>query len=108
MAATGWAPILDAGNPIGLQHALAAPRCRWSRPASSSCRAARWRRCTDTAAELDAHLAQVRAVAGPLGLGFAPLGFHPTMRRDQMPWMPKSRYAIMRRYMPLVGSLGWT
>jgi glutamate--cysteine ligase len=23
-----------------------------------------------------------------------------------MPWMPKGRYAIMRRYMPLVGSLG--
>ena len=34
--------------------------------------------------------------ADPLDLGFAPLGFHPTMRRDQMPWMPKGRYAIMR------------
>ena len=44
--------------------------------------------------------------ADPMGLGFAPLGFHPTMRRDQMPMMPKARYAIMRRYMPLKGAYG--
>jgi glutamate--cysteine ligase len=45
-------------------------------------------------------------VAEPLGFGFAPLGFHPTLRREQMPWMPKGRYAIMRRQMPKVGALG--
>ena len=60
----------------------------------------------DTRAELDRHFADVHRVGGPLGLGFAPLGFHPTARRADMPFMPKSRYAIMRRYMPLVGSLG--
>ena len=27
-------------------------------------------------------------------------------RATQMPWMPKGRYAIMRRYMPTVGALG--
>ena len=48
----------------------------------------------------------MRAAAAPLGLGFAPLGFHPTARRDQMPWMPKSRYAIMRGYMPRRGTRG--
>ena len=60
----------------------------------------------DTRAELDRHFADVHAVGAPLGLGFAPLGFHPTARRADMPFMPKSRYAIMRRYMPLVGHLG--
>jgi glutamate--cysteine ligase len=59
-----------------------------------------------TAEELAEHLAQVRAAADPLGLSYAPLGFHPLARRADMPWMPKGRYAIMRRYMPLVGSLG--
>ncbi len=59
-----------------------------------------------TRAELDRHFADVRAVGEPLGLGFAPLGFHPTARREDQPFMPKSRYGIMRRYMPLVGSLG--
>lgn len=59
-----------------------------------------------TNAELRAHLEEVRAVAGPLGIGFAPLGFHPLATREQMPWMPKSRYAIMREYMPRVGAMG--
>ena len=60
----------------------------------------------ETEAELAAHFAALRPVAAKLGLGFSPLGHHPTMTRDEMPWMPKSRYAIMRRYMPQVGSHG--
>src|SRR5690349_2051467 len=60
----------------------------------------------DTRTELEAHFAQVRAVCDRLAMGFAPLGFHPLATRDAMPWMPKGRYAIMRRYMPKVGSLG--
>jgi glutamate--cysteine ligase len=60
----------------------------------------------ETHDELAAHYDQVRAVSRELGVGWLPLGFHPTAARDAMPWMPKSRYAIMRRYMPLVGSLG--
>jgi glutamate--cysteine ligase len=57
-------------------------------------------------AELDTHNDQVRQVSRELDLGFAPLGFHPFARREDMPWMPKGRYAIMRRYMPTVGSFG--
>jgi glutamate--cysteine ligase len=60
----------------------------------------------ETRVELAAHLREVHEVAGPLGLGFAPLGFHPVATREQMPWMPKGRYAIMRRYMPKVGGMG--
>ena len=59
-----------------------------------------------TRMELEAHLAEVGELADTLGLGFAPLGFHPFATRAQMPWMPKGRYAIMRRYMPKVGGLG--
>ena len=60
----------------------------------------------DTKRELERHFAEARAVGTPLGLGFAPLGFHPLARRADMPFMPKSRYVIMRRYMQLVGTLG--
>ena len=60
----------------------------------------------DAKAEFEWHFEQVRAVSEPLRLGFAPLGFHPVATRAAMPWMPKGRYAIMRRYMPLVGALG--
>ena len=59
-----------------------------------------------TCAETGQHLREVRSVADRLGVGFLGLGFHPLARREEMPWMPKGRYAIMRRYMPTRGSLG--
>jgi glutamate--cysteine ligase len=59
-----------------------------------------------TCAELQTHLAQVREVAGELGLGMIGLGFEPKWRLADMPRMPKGRSEIMRRYMPKVGTLG--
>ncbi|MEW5837198.1 MAG: glutamate--cysteine ligase [Pseudomonadota bacterium] len=60
----------------------------------------------ETCREVNSHLADVRSVADELGLGFLGMGFQPKWRRDEMPWMPKGRYKIMREYMPKVGSLG--
>jgi glutamate--cysteine ligase len=60
----------------------------------------------DTCCEVTCHLKEVKAVADELQLGFLGMGFQPKWRRDEMPWMPKGRYAIMRRYMPLKGKLG--
>ena len=60
----------------------------------------------DTCSETAQHLKEVRSVAEPMGLGFLGMGFQPKWRRDEMPWMPKGRYKIMREYMPKVGSLG--
>jgi len=59
-----------------------------------------------TCNEVNTHLAEVRQVAEPLGIGFLGMGFHPTARREDIEWMPKARYVIMRNYMPRVGSLG--
>ncbi|MCA1779703.1 MAG: glutamate--cysteine ligase [Xanthomonadaceae bacterium] len=59
-----------------------------------------------TCDEVHSHLAEVRTVAEPMGAGFLGLGFHPTARRDEIPWMPKQRYRIMRNHMPRVGTLG--
>jgi glutamate--cysteine ligase len=104
IGADGWSPILDQGQPIGLTRNGASVSLE---PAGQfELSGGLCRTLHETQAELDAHLAEVRAVAGPLGLGFAPLGFHPLATRDAMPWMPKGRYAIMRRYMPLVGTRG--
>ena len=60
----------------------------------------------DTCREVGSHLREVREVADELGLGFLGMGFQPKWRRDEMPWMPKGRYRIMREYMPKVGTLG--
>ena len=104
MAVDGWTPILDGGNPIGLKRGGASVSLE---PAGQfELSGGTLPDLHATQAEIEAHFAAVRAAAEPLGLGFVSLGFHPTMRRDQMPWMPKRRYAIMRRYMPEVGSMG--
>ncbi|MFC7301856.1 glutamate--cysteine ligase [Cognatiluteimonas weifangensis] len=59
-----------------------------------------------TCCEVDSHLVEVKSVADTLGLGFLGMGFQPKWRRQDMPWMPKGRYAIMREYMPKRGNLG--
>ena len=59
-----------------------------------------------TQAELMAHLAQVREIATPLGIGFLGLGMTPSWSRAQIPVMPKGRYKIMTNYMPKVGQYG--
>jgi len=102
--ALGWAPILDAGNVIGLTRGEASVSLEPGGQLELS--GAPLASLHDTAAELAAHLEEVRQVAGPLGLGFAPLGFRPLATREEVPWMPKSRYGIMRRYMPQVGAMG--
>jgi glutamate--cysteine ligase len=104
IAADGWEPILDNGQPIGLTKEGASISLE---PAGQfELSGGLCRTLHETQAELDQHLAEVRPVAERLGLGFAPLGFHPLARRDEMPWMPKGRYAIMSRYMPKVGTRG--
>lgn len=104
LAARGAEPILDSGRPIGLKDGEAAISLEPGGQFELS--GAPLATLHETKAELARHFAELRAVAQPLGLGFAPLGFHPLARRDAMPWMPKSRYAIMRAYMPRVGTQG--
>ena len=59
-----------------------------------------------TCDEVNTHLRQVREVDAELGIGMVGLGFMPKWRREEIPWMPKGRYAIMRDYMPKRGNLG--
>jgi len=104
IAAKGWEPILDGGKPIGLKRGDASVSLEPGGQFELS--GAPMADLHEAYVELAAHLREVHEVAGPLGLGFAPLGFHPLARRDDMPWMPKGRYAIMRNYMPRVGGMG--
>ena len=104
IAAKGWEPILDGGKPIGLKRGDASVSLEPGGQFELS--GAPMSDLHQAGVELAEHLREVHEVAGPLGLGFAPLGFHPLARREDMPWMPKGRYAIMRNYMPRVGGMG--
>jgi glutamate--cysteine ligase len=97
-------PILDHDNIIGLKQDGASVSLEPAGQLELS--GAPVETLHDTLAEIETHYEQVRTISTDLRLGFAALGFHPTATRDAMPWMPKGRYAIMRRYMPQVGALG--
>jgi glutamate--cysteine ligase len=60
----------------------------------------------DTCREAHGHLAEVKAVTEPAGLGMLGIGFNPKWRREDIPRMPKGRYGIMTAYMPKRGTLG--
>ena len=60
----------------------------------------------ETAAETDEHLREVLRVGERLGIGFLGVGFSPKWTLAETPRMPKERYGVMTRYMPMVGSRG--
>ena len=108
MASAEWEEIPDAGVPIGLKGVgrRAGASISLEPGGQFELSGAPLRTLHDTKAELDEHCATVSALGKTLGIGFAPLGYHPTLTREQAEWMPKSRYAIMRRYMQQVGGMG--
>jgi glutamate--cysteine ligase len=100
----GGDPILDGGNTIGLKQGAASISLEPAGQLELS--GAPLDTLHETWQEMQVHFDQVHAACADLDMGFAGLGFHPTGSRAAMPWMPKGRYAIMQRYMPLVGSMG--
>jgi glutamate--cysteine ligase len=59
-----------------------------------------------TCDEVHEHLAEAKTICNEIGAGLLGLGFNPKWRREDIPWMPKGRYKIMRDYMPKKGALG--
>ncbi|HET7504392.1 MAG TPA: glutamate-cysteine ligase family protein [Kofleriaceae bacterium] len=57
-------------------------------------------------ADLEAYVAELGAASRELGLAWLATGLRPFGTRDDIPWMPKQRYDVMRAYMPTVGSRG--
>ncbi|MGH7895624.1 MAG: glutamate--cysteine ligase [Candidatus Binatia bacterium] len=57
-------------------------------------------------AEIDMHVRELTAVGPELGIAFLGLGCHPIATLDDIAWVPKQRYRIMRDYMTRVGTLG--
>ncbi len=100
----GWAPVEEHGRVIALTRDAASVSLEPAGQLELS--GAPLENLHETCREASSHLREVRAVAEPMGLGFLGMGFQPKWRRDEMPWMPKGRYKIMREYMPKVGSLG--
>ena len=102
----GWDPIMEGPNIIGLSDVTGGGAITLEPGGQFELSGAPLATIHRTCSELMAHLAQLREVAEPLGIGFLGLGMTPNWRRSEMPMMPKGRYRIMTAYMPKVGRLG--
>ena len=101
----GWEPVAESGKTIAL-----------TRPDGSSITlepggqfelsGAKLETLHQTCAEVHTHLAEAKEVGAELKTGMLGIGFNPKWRREDIPWMPKDRYAIMRDYMPKKGGHG--
>lgn len=105
-AKTGWQPIIDAGNIIGLVGPDGFGAISLEPGGQFELSGAPLATVHETCRESNSHLAHLREVSAPMGLGFLGLGGSPKWTFAETPQMPKSRYDIMRAYMPKVGSHG--
>jgi len=102
----GWEPIMEGETIIGLADVTGGGAISLEPGGQFELSGAPLSTIHETCAELNAHLAQVREVAEPLGIGFLGIGMSPKWSRAETPVMPKGRYKIMAGYMPKVGKLG--
>ncbi len=100
----GWEPVREGGAIIGLTRAGANVSLEPGGQLELS--GAPLATIDETAAELDRHLAEVRELAGPMGVGFMGIGAAPVWTHADMPVLPKGRYRLMTEYMGRVGTHG--
>ncbi|MEM7069177.1 MAG: glutamate--cysteine ligase [Pseudomonadota bacterium] len=103
---TGWEAINDDGNIIGLFNPVEGGAISLEPGGQFELSGAPLETIHETCRESNQHLAQVKKIAADLGIGFLGLGGSPLWTFAETPMMPKSRYNIMKNYMPKVGTQG--
>lgn len=103
-----WVPVLENGNVIALKGPKSCDKSSISLEPGGQVElsGAPLETLHQTCREVNQHLHEIRQVIEPMKLGLIGMGFHPTARYDDVEWMPKGRYRIMRDYMPKRGSMG--
>ena len=100
----GWTPVREAGNVIGMTRGQA--NISLEPGGQFELSGAAVADLHETAAELQGHLDEVKALADPLGIRFMGIGAAPEWSGADMPVMPKGRYRLMTDYMGRVGTHG--
>ncbi len=103
---SGWEAITDDGRIIGLAGASGQGAISLEPGGQFELSGAPLETIHQTCRESNAHLSDVRKVAKDIGIEFLGMGSSPLWTLAQTPIMPKSRYDIMRNYMPKVGTRG--
>ena len=99
----GWKPRLIEGHLFELERGTS--RITLEPGGQMELSGATHRTVHDAAEELGRYVREMRAVSDPLGIRWLACGTHPTASLDEIPWLPKKRYDLMRQYLPLRGKL---
>ncbi|MCQ1854688.1 glutamate--cysteine ligase [Neorhizobium galegae] len=102
----GWEPIMDGDNIIGLGEQSGMGAISIEPGGQFELSGAPVESIHQTCRESNQHLAVLREIAEPMGIRFLGIGGSPKWTLAETPRMPKSRYDIMTRYMPKVGTKG--
>jgi glutamate--cysteine ligase len=100
----GWEPQEESGRTIALRRGKASITLEPGGQFELS--GEPYRSLHETREELATHVRELSEVGDELGLAFVGLGMQPVSTLDEIEWVPKPRYAIMREYMLRVGSMG--
>ena len=103
---TAWEPIMDGENIIGLSGPNGLGAISLEPGGQFELSGAPLENLHQTCKESNQHLATLRQIAEPMGIRFLGMGGSPKWTFAETPRMPKSRYEIMSRYMPKVGTKG--
>ena len=99
MAARGWNRVEEQGNLI----ALGRPTCgtiTLEPGGQVEHSGAPWSTALQAVRDNDKHTDELLPLAAELGIRFLATGFRPFGLLEDVPWMPKGRYRVMRAYLP--------
>jgi glutamate--cysteine ligase len=102
----GWEPMEEAGFLIGLLRDGASITLEPGGQFELS--GAPFETIHETRTELQAHLADLRWLTEQHGVRWAWAGLDPVRAPEEIRWMPKARYGVMRSYLPTRGQFGLT
>jgi glutamate--cysteine ligase len=100
----GWEPKEERGRTVALARGRASITLEPGGQVELS--GEPYRTLHETRREVATHVEELSVVGRELGIAFLGLGMQPVSGLDDIEWVPKQRYVIMREYMSRVGSLG--
>ncbi len=103
MAARGWSRTEEHGRLIALHR----PTCgtiTLEPGGQLEHSGAPWPSAVAAVRDNGKHLDELLPIAAELGVAFLGVGFRPFGTLDDVPWMPKGRYRVMREYLPTRGA----
>ncbi len=98
----GWTPQEEEGRILALSKG--ATRITLEPGAQLELSGAVHKSLTSMREELSAFVTEIDDLSRPLGIAWLGLGLQPFSPLDEIAWIPKRRYAIMREYLPTRGA----